>query len=87
MQAFSCQHREQYISKWNYEISVVQEIHFSRLEPQRWYIELVISFPKVFIWDSDFLGLRFGGFLLGSHNPNLNVIDEFSIYIFLAMKS
>jgi hypothetical protein len=42
MEAFSCQHWEQYISKWNYEISVVQEINFSRLEPQRWSLELVI---------------------------------------------
>jgi hypothetical protein len=51
MQAFSCQHREQYISKWNYEISVVEEIQLYRLEPQRWSLELVISFTKVYIWD------------------------------------
>ncbi len=58
MQPYSCQHREQHISKRNYEISVVklQEIHISRLELQRWPYEFVIFYSKVYIWD---LGLRF----------------------------
>ncbi len=56
MQPVSCmQHREQHISRWNYEISVVQEIHISRLELQRWSLKFVISFSKVLyifgIWD------------------------------------
>ncbi len=53
MQPFSCQHREQHISKCNYEISEVQEIHISRLELQRWSLEFVISFSKVYICDWD----------------------------------
>ncbi len=52
MQPFSC-----YNSKRNYEITVVQEIHISRLELQRWSLEFVLFFSKVYIWD---LGLRFG---------------------------
>ncbi len=32
MQPFSHQHREQYISKQNYDITAVQEIHISRFE-------------------------------------------------------
>jgi hypothetical protein len=32
MQPFSCQHREQHISKRNYEIAEVEEIHISGLE-------------------------------------------------------
>jgi hypothetical protein len=55
MQPFICQHREQNISKQNYEITEVQEIHIFRLELQRWPLEFVISFFKVYIWD---LGLR-----------------------------
>jgi hypothetical protein len=54
------QHRDQHILNWNYEITVVQEIHISRLELQRWPLYLlcyVISFSKICIWD---LGLRFG---------------------------
>jgi hypothetical protein len=39
---------EQLISKLNY---VVQEIHLSRLELQRWSLEFVISFSKVYILD------------------------------------
>ncbi len=39
MQPFSCQLREQHISKRSYEISVVQEIHIFRLELQRWSCE------------------------------------------------
>jgi hypothetical protein len=36
MQSHSAgQRMKQHISKWNYEISVVQEIHISRLELQR----------------------------------------------------
>jgi hypothetical protein len=52
------QHREQYISKQNYEITVVQEIHMSSLELQRWPLEFFyfISISKVYIWD---LGMRF----------------------------
>ncbi len=42
---------EQHISKRNYEITVVQEIHISGLELQRCPLEYVISFPKVYIWD------------------------------------
>jgi hypothetical protein len=37
--------------KWNYKISLVQETHISRLEVQRWFLEFVISFFKVYIWD------------------------------------
>jgi hypothetical protein len=47
MQSFSCQHREQHISKRNYEITLVQEIHISRLQLQRWPLEFVIPFLKV----------------------------------------
>jgi hypothetical protein len=54
MQPFS---RELQISKRNYEITVKKEIHVSRLELQRWSLEFVIFFSKVYIWD---LGLRFG---------------------------
>jgi hypothetical protein len=32
----------QYISAWNYEITVVHEIHISRLELQRLSLEFVI---------------------------------------------
>jgi hypothetical protein len=46
-----------YISKQNYETSVVQEIYISRLELERQSLEFFISFFKVYIWD---LGLRFG---------------------------
>ena len=52
VEKYICQHREQHISKRNYEISVVQEIHISRLELQRWPLEFVISFSKEYIWDS-----------------------------------
>jgi hypothetical protein len=48
---YSCQHKEQHISKWNYEIAVVQEIHISRLELKRRPLEFIISFSKVYIWD------------------------------------
>ncbi len=60
---------EQHISKQDYEISLVQEILISKLEPQRWSHEYVISFSKLYIWD---LAFRFGKFLLGSRNQNLN---------------
>jgi putative NADH-flavin reductase len=43
MQPFSCQHREQHISKQDYEISLVEEINFSKLEPQRFGIEVWAS--------------------------------------------
>jgi hypothetical protein len=56
MQPVSCQHREQHISKCNYEISEVWEIHISRLELQKWSLEFVISSSKGYICD---LGLRF----------------------------
>jgi hypothetical protein len=46
MQPFSCQHREQHISKQDYEISV-KEIHFSRLEPQRFGIEVWLTLLRV----------------------------------------
>jgi hypothetical protein len=36
--------RKQYISKLNYEIPVVQEIHISILEVQRWSCEFVFSY-------------------------------------------
>ncbi len=42
--------------KWNYEIAVVQENHISRLDLQRWPLEFLIYFSKVYIWD---LGLDF----------------------------
>jgi hypothetical protein len=51
MQHFSCQHGEQHISKRNYEIIVVQEIHISRLELQSLSLEIVISFSKEYIWN------------------------------------
>ncbi len=51
MQSFSCQYREQHISEQDYEIPAVQVIHNYRLEPQRWSLEFVISYSKVFIWD------------------------------------
>jgi hypothetical protein len=35
----------------DYEITLLQEIHISRLELQRWPLEFVISFAKVYIWD------------------------------------
>jgi hypothetical protein len=37
-------------SEWNDEITVVQEIHMSRLELQRWPLKFVISFSKVYIF-------------------------------------
>jgi hypothetical protein len=55
--AILLQHKEQHIFKWNYQITVVHEIHISRLELQRLPPEYVTSFSKVFIQD---LGLRFG---------------------------
>jgi hypothetical protein len=45
----SCQHRKQLISKRNDEITVIQEIHISRLELQRWPLEIDISFSKVYL--------------------------------------
>jgi hypothetical protein len=84
MQTFSCQHRKQHISKRNYKISLLQEIHISKLELQRRPLKFVISFSKVYFWD---LGLKFGSFLLGSCNPNVSLTDEFSVYIFPTMKS
>ncbi len=54
---YSCHYREQHISTLNYEITVVQGIHISRLELQGWSLEMVISLSKVYFWD---LGLRFG---------------------------
>ncbi len=84
MQPFSCQHKEQHTSKWNYQINVVlQYIHISRLELQRWSLEFVFSHSKEYIWD---LGLRFGYLLLGSCNTYINQLDEFSFYIFQTMK-
>jgi hypothetical protein len=74
------QQREQHISEQDKEISVVEEIHISRLESQRWSLEFVISFSKVYIWD---LTLRFGYFFLESCNSNLNWKDEFSVIYFL----
>ncbi len=50
MQPFSCQHKEQHISKNNSEIKEVQEIHISGLKLQRWPREFVISFSKVHIY-------------------------------------
>jgi hypothetical protein len=40
--------REHHISKRNYEISVVQKIHISKLEIKRWSLEFVIFFSKVY---------------------------------------
>ncbi len=51
MQPFSFQHKENHISKRNYEISLVQAVHISWLELQRWSFEFVIFFSKVYIWD------------------------------------
>ncbi len=82
--ALQLQHREHYISKRNYEISVVQVIHISKLELRRQSLEYVIFFSKVYILD---LGLKFGKFLLGSCNLNLNQTDKFSVHIFPSIKS
>jgi hypothetical protein len=57
MQPLCCQHTEQHICKYNYEIYVVHEIHISRLELQKWSLEFVISFSTIHIW---VMGLRFG---------------------------
>jgi hypothetical protein len=46
MQPFSRQHREQHISEQKYDISLVQEIHISRLELQIWSLEFVLLFLK-----------------------------------------
>ncbi len=73
------EHSEQHISKWNYEISVAQEIHISRLDLQIRSVEFVISLCKVYIRD---LALRFGYFLLGSCNSNLNYRQLNFQYIF-----
>ncbi len=43
---------EQHIFKRYYEIKVVQEIHISTLELQKWPFEFVISFSKVYFYDS-----------------------------------
>ncbi len=42
-------YREQHISKQNYEITELHEIHNSRLNLQRWPLKLVIFFYKVYI--------------------------------------
>ncbi len=47
VQPFSCQHRKLHISNRKYEISIVLEIHISRLVAQRCSFELVISFFKL----------------------------------------
>jgi hypothetical protein len=47
MQPFSCHDREQHIFHTGLgNFSRVLEIHISRLEPQRWSPEFVISFSK-----------------------------------------
>jgi hypothetical protein len=56
-------HCEQHISKQDYVI-VVEVIHISSLETQRWPIEFVISFSKVYFWD---LALRFVAYSFQSH--------------------
>ncbi len=76
-------YKEHRISKQSYEISIVQEVHISRLELLIWSPEFVIFFSKVYIGD---LRLRFGSFLLDSCNPNLSLTDKFSVHIFLTMK-
>jgi hypothetical protein len=35
----------------NFEITVVKEIHVSKLEIQRWSLEFVLFFSKLYIWD------------------------------------
>jgi hypothetical protein len=40
---------EQRTSKQNYEITVVQENHISRLELQRWPLEFGISYSEVYV--------------------------------------
>ncbi len=72
MQPFSCRHREQQISKQDYEISAVQEILNYRVEPQRWSLEFFISYSEVFIWD---LALRLA-------NSFQSHVIKFSICIF-----
>jgi hypothetical protein len=37
--------------------NLMEEIHISGLDLQRWSLEFVISFPKIYIGD---LGVRFG---------------------------
>jgi hypothetical protein len=53
-------YREQHISKWNYEITVLQEINISSLELQRWPLEFFyfISFQVFGIWDRGFENLQ-----------------------------
>ncbi len=60
LQPFSCQHTEQHISKRNHEIIVVilkKWIYIYKLKLQRWSLEFIIFFAKIYIWD---LGVRFG---------------------------
>jgi hypothetical protein len=66
MQPFSCQHREQHISKRNYGIAVV-EIHTSSLELQSWPLGFIISFFVKYIFGIEVWLIPFG-----SCNPNLN---------------
>jgi hypothetical protein len=55
MQKFRSQHIGNKIFQLNYEITIVHDFHISRLELQRWPLELFIFSSKVFIRD---LGLR-----------------------------
>ncbi len=51
LQPFSCQQREQHISKRNYEITVGQEIHIARLELYKdGPLNLLFPFPKYSIY-------------------------------------
>ncbi len=69
---------------WNNSSNLMKKINISRLELQRWPLEFIISFSKVYIWD---LGLRFSKFLLGSCNQYLDRTDEFSEYVFQTSES
>jgi hypothetical protein len=84
MQPFSCQHRKQHISKWNYEITGAKEIHISRLELQRWSLEFVISFSK-----SIYLGFGIDVWLISFEIIQISIKQmnfHFSVYIFQTMK-
>ncbi len=54
-QPFRCQHRDLgNLSKGNYEITEVHEMHVSILQLPKKFLESVISFSMVYIWDLGF---------------------------------
>ncbi len=66
---------------WNNSSNLIKKIYISRLELQRWPLEFVISFFKVYIWD---LGLRFAKFfgIMFISRLDTQWTDEISGYIF-----